>query len=123
MGNDVDHSTGTGKVGNDNGDHRDARIELEARPEQRLIRSDGCTRFVDFRLVVPQQPTKEASTHPERAPLALALVLDRSGSMQGAKLDTAKRAALAVIDRLDERDRVALVIFDNQIETIQPAAA
>ena len=55
----------------------------------------------------------------DREPLSLVLVLDRSGSMQGQKLDTAKRAAEAVIDRLEERDRVAIVVFDDRIDVVQ----
>ena len=35
-----------------------------------------------------------------RAPVNLAIVLDRSGSMQGEKLAEAKRAAIMAIDRL-----------------------
>lgn len=50
------------------------------------------------------------------------MVIDRSGSMQGEKLATAKRAALAAVERLDERDRVAIVIYDNRIDVLQPAA-
>jgi hypothetical protein len=42
--------------------------------------------------------------------------------MAGSKLATAKRAALAVLDRLDERDRIAVVVFDNQVDVLQPAA-
>jgi Ca-activated chloride channel family protein len=42
--------------------------------------------------------------------------------MSGPKLATAKRAALAVLDRLDERDRVAVVVFDSQVDVLQPAA-
>jgi Ca-activated chloride channel family protein len=53
-------------------------------------------------------------------PLTLALVVDRSGSMRGEKLRMAKHAALAVLDQLDERDRAAIVVFDDQIDTVQP---
>jgi Ca-activated chloride channel family protein len=41
--------------------------------------------------------------------------------MQGMKLATAKRAILAVVDRLDERDRAAVVVFDNQVDVVQAA--
>lgn len=98
-------------------------LALEARPDQRLIQVSGCERFVDLQVIVPRVPAPENSAEPKRNALALALVLDRGGSMQGEKLSTAKRAALAVIDRLEPRDRVAVVIFDDRIETIQPAAA
>ncbi len=129
MSSNVDGGKDGGKDGSKDGGERggsrasSGQIELEARPEQRLIRAGGCMRYVDFHVVVPRGSEADTPQHTDRAPLALALVLDRSGSMQGEKLATAKRAAQAVIDRLDKRDRVAVVIFDNQIETIQPAAA
>lgn len=56
-----------------------------------------------------------------RMPLNLALVLDRSGSMHGEKLHFVKQAAAHVIDLLNEKDRVAVVIYDNQVETLLPS--
>lgn len=56
-------------------------------------------------------------------PLNLCLVLDRSGSMQGAKI-TALRAAVArVIERLSARDILSVIVFDEQAELIVPATA
>jgi Mg-chelatase subunit ChlD len=45
---------------------------------------------------------------------ALVLVIDRSGSMQGAKMDAVKTAAKAAVSALGPNDHVALVIFDSQ---------
>ena len=53
-------------------------VILEARPERRLIRPTGSFRHVDFAVQVGQAP---AGAGRDRYPLALALVLDRSGSM------------------------------------------
>jgi Ca-activated chloride channel homolog len=57
----------------------------------------------------------------ERPPVNLAVVLDRSGSMAGQKLERAKEAAIELLRRLSERDRFALVIYDHNVETIVPA--
>src|SRR5262249_44966410 len=84
-----------------------AAVSLDARPEQRLLPTAGGFRHVDFRLRVAERAAGAPDTGPGRAPLHLAPVLDRSGSMAGRKLETAKRAALAVLDRLESRDRVA----------------
>src|SRR5262249_54012326 len=76
-------------------------------------------RYVEFVVRADDAPDAPAT---DRPPIALALVLDRSGSMSGDKITTAKRAALAVLQRLDERDTLAVVVFDEHIDTIQPLA-
>ncbi len=54
-------------------------------------------------------------------PLNFCLVLDRSGSMQGAKLDSMKAATRRVIDMLTPQDIVSLVIFDDTVNVVLPA--
>jgi Ca-activated chloride channel homolog len=105
-----DGGTGNG------GDAVGARLSLQVRPERHLIPHTASQRYVDFVVRV------DGSTVAARPPIALALVLDRSGSMSGSKIDTARRAALAVLQRLDERDMVAVVVFDEHIDTLQPLA-
>jgi Ca-activated chloride channel family protein len=53
-----------------------------------------------------------------RRHLNLGLVLDRSGSMAGAPLKQAIRAAEALVDELRGDDRVSVVIYDDTAETI-----
>jgi Ca-activated chloride channel family protein len=79
--------------------HADRGVELAAACERRLVRPRGSRRHVVLAVRGPS-----AGTPTERAPMSLALVIDRSGSMSGGKLATAKAAALMVLDRLDERD-------------------
>jgi Ca-activated chloride channel family protein len=50
-------------------------------------------------------------------PRDLVFVLDRSGSMAGWKMVAARRAVARMVDSLTERDRFALLAFDNLIET------
>lgn len=56
-----------------------------------------------------------------RAPINVAIVLDRSGSMQGAKLERAKEAAIGAIDRLHDDDIVSVVAYDSTVDVIVPA--
>ena len=77
---------------------------------------------------VSSQRTVEITVQPPaaresvaRPRLNLALVLDRSGSMSGEKLDYAKQAAAHLIDLLDEQDRVAVVAYDDEVNTIVPS--
>lgn len=60
----------------------------------------------------------EASAETRRAPLDLAFALDRSGSMAGSdKLELVKQAVKAAVAQLRDDDRVALVIYDTEVET------
>ncbi len=95
-------------------------VTLEPRPERRLIPHQPSYRTVDFQIQVAMPPSEAQAS---RTPITLALVIDRSGSMSGDKIVTAKRAAQAVLDRLDERDTAAVVVFDDQIDTLQSAAS
>ncbi len=56
-----------------------------------------------------------------RPPSTLEVVLDRSGSMGGGRLDAAKTALLNLVDRLDPTDRFGLVAFDDRIDVVAAA--
>jgi len=53
-----------------------------------------------------------------QAPLNVALVMDKSESMKGARLVATKRAAREVIGELDEHDRLAIVAVSDDTETL-----
>jgi Ca-activated chloride channel homolog len=89
---------------------------LEAAAERRLVRPVGSTRHVDFVVRASSGGAPET-----RAPLSLALVIDRSGSMRGTKMETARSAALMVLDRLDERDTASVTVFDDHVDVVLPA--
>jgi Ca-activated chloride channel homolog len=57
----------------------------------------------------------------KRPPVNLSVVLDRSGSMSGVKLDKAIEAAVQALRRLGPKDIFSVVIFDHEVETIVPA--
>lgn len=63
----------------------------------------------------------QAATNAEPVPLNFCLVLDRSGSMQGAKLAALKDATKRVIDTLTPQDIVSIVLFDDTVQTLVPA--
>ncbi|UCD85148.1 MAG: VWA domain-containing protein, partial [Deltaproteobacteria bacterium] len=56
-------------------------------------------------------------------PINLCLVLDRSGSMEGDKIDNLKRAVNEVVDQLGEEDYLSLIIFDDEVEVILDSQA
>ena len=57
-----------------------------------------------------------------RTPVDLAMVLDRSGSMAGGKLDLAKAAVRLVMSRLQPEDRAAVVVFDDEADVVASLA-
>ena len=51
----------------------------------------------------------------EREALNLSVVIDRSGSMSGKPLHEAVRCAEMILDRLDQKDRLSIVTYDNDV--------
>ena len=62
----------------------------------------------------------ELNTDVTRVPQAIQIVLDRSGSMSGERMNAAKEAITLLIQRLDEKDAFGLVAFDDEAKVIIP---
>ncbi len=58
----------------------------------------------------------------DRPPVNLCVVMDRSGSMSGSKIENARLAALEALERLGRDDVFSLVTYDSKVETLIPAA-
>ncbi len=56
----------------------------------------------------------------ERFATALALVIDRSGSMNGQKMEICKSAAVATVELLGRKDYICVVAFDSAAHVIVP---
>jgi Ca-activated chloride channel family protein len=56
-----------------------------------------------------------------RLPLNLGLVLDRSTSMQGMRLQQVKEATRQIVDRLNPDDALSIIIFSDRAEVILPS--
>jgi Ca-activated chloride channel family protein len=89
-------------------------VTIHVRSDRSLIRATHRSeRFVLVELTAPSAPTRS-----ERQPVNLAFILDRSGSMAGAKIGLARQAVEAAIARLHPEDRFAVVVFDEQIDLV-----
>lgn len=55
----------------------------------------------------------EGAVEPDRKPVNLSLVIDRSSSMRGPRIAQACRAARMLVDQLTERDRLSIITFDG----------
>jgi Ca-activated chloride channel homolog len=88
-------------------------ITLKVVPERDYLHTRG-SREVIVQIEVDGRRPDVA----RRVPMNLAFVLDRSGSMQGAKIEKARQAACVAVDQLGADDYFSLVIYDNNAEVL-----
>lgn len=78
----------------------------------------------DFVVLEDERPQRLAFFSPgAKVPLAAVLLIDRSSSMAGAKLDRAKAAAVAFTRTLGSDDRVAILTFNERVVRHLPFSA
>ena len=90
-----------------------ADLTLRVAPERDLIYDRG-----PREVVVQIDLDARRPEHGKRTPMNLSVVLDRSGSMQGAKIEKARQAACVAIDHLGDNDYFSLVTFDNDTDVL-----
>ena len=56
----------------------------------------------------------------KRTPINLALVIDRSSSMSGDRIEKARDAAIQAVHMLDTQDTLSIVTYDSNVEVIVP---
>ena len=86
-----------------------------------FLRAASDATHVLVRLVAPAKPADV--TEAPRAPLDLALVIDRSSSMSGRPIAAALESAIRIVRGLRDDDRVTIVAFDDHIEVVQSLIA
>jgi Ca-activated chloride channel family protein len=92
---------------------KELEVVLDTRKDV-LASNSGQSLDVLLRLRAPMQEIAVGT----RTPLAVSLVIDRSGSMGDGRLTEAKRCALDLLSRLKDDDWVSVVIYDDQIEVL-----
>ncbi|MSP56794.1 MAG: VWA domain-containing protein [Myxococcales bacterium] len=80
-----------------------------------VLNTGGSRRHLVIRWTAPPLLAAE-----RRAPVRIAFSIDRSGSMTGRKISTAKQALLGALALLDESDSFSIVSFDDKIEVVMP---
>jgi Ca-activated chloride channel family protein len=85
----------------------DRDVVLRGRPQEVVIK-------IDLSAITGREKVR-------RTPLNLAVVLDKSGSMAGAKLEKTKQAAMQLVDRLAPNDIFSLIIFSDAARVLVPA--
>jgi Ca-activated chloride channel family protein len=91
-------------------------LQLKLEPDR-----DYCLSGPPQEVVVKIDVSAVTDRKTKRTPLNLAVVLDRSGSMAGPKIEKAKQAAMLVVDRLAPDDIFSLVVYDERVDVLVPA--
>ncbi|MCC6216827.1 MAG: VWA domain-containing protein [Polyangiaceae bacterium] len=97
----------------------DGALRVEGRlGHERLASGRAASTFALVTVTADARATERTA-----APLELAIVLDRSGSMRGAPLERAIAAARGAIDRLRDGDSVSLVTYAGEARVIARSVA
>jgi Ca-activated chloride channel family protein len=95
------------------------KASMRGQTDRRLIPDNQtCERYIWLTLQLPNPPRQS-----DRLPLNLSLIIDRSGSMSGDKLEYVKEAAMHALRLLTEADRASVVIYDDAVELLAPSRA
>jgi len=90
------------------------KMQVKMKADVELVaREVPCQRIIEVEITAPQ-----AGSAGKRSPLNLGLVLDRSGSMSGAKIDQAKQTLKRIVEQMAADDVVSVVAFDDAVRTV-----
>jgi len=94
-----------------------SQVELTLSPAQPVLLTGGSQKtWVKINLHgIPLNKSKK------RAPINVALVLDRSGSMRGEKMFRAKEAAILALNYLQKDDILSIITYSNTVNILVPA--
>ena len=89
-------------------------------PLRPAVAAEGGAVEVLVRVQAPERPPAAAGTTQPRIPLRLALVVDRSGSMDGEPLTEALRCVQHIGALLQPDDHLAVVLYDDKVQVPVP---
>lgn len=92
-------------------------VEIKLSPDRPVLACTGETTTVLVKIEVRGRPRVAV----ERPPVNVCLVIDKSGSMSGERIEQARQGALEALRRLGPEDTFSLVVFDSRVEALIPA--
>lgn len=95
-------------------------MRIHATLDRRLVpavpASQIADRYLRIQIIAPEEARPQ-----HRLPVNLALVIDRSGSMEGSKLEKAREATVECLRNLTPTDRAAVVAYDDEVRVVAPS--
>lgn len=73
-----------------------------------------------FAMASIKAPLHTSSDRESRAPIDIVCVIDKSGSMDGAKLELVRATLAFMVDQLKEEDKLSVVEFESNVSTSLP---
>ncbi len=91
---------------------------LDITPSSQYALKNGSTHlYVQLKITGSHLEEQEHRTN-----MNLGIILDRSGSMHGSKLQKAKEATEFLVNNLTNEDQFTLTIYDHKVDTIFPSS-
>ncbi len=97
------------------------KVAPRAAPQAALFTQRNDATDYALLMVVPPQPTAAEMAAFQRMPREMVLIVDTSGSMQGASIVQARQALEHALGTLTERDRFNVVEFNSIMRPMWPA--
>ena len=88
-------------------------LNLRVEADKPILKAAETQRAIIKVSVMPEP----VATATERNPVNLAIVVDRSGSMQGTKIEQARQAAIEAVQRLGRSDIISIISYADQART------
>ena len=91
------------------------QLSLEIIAERPVVRNDQIS---DIDVAVDLLTSKTIGTQSANYAINLCVVIDRSGSMAGQKLEQAKKSCVDIYESLNPNDRLTVLAFDNEVISV-----
>lgn len=96
-------------------------FSLRVTPSRRILTAMPESQVLYMLVELSADRSLTAAPQTAHTPLNLTLIIDRSGSMKGARLERTKLAAFQIIEQLTDKDILSVVSFSDRAEVLVPA--